>query len=131
MPGGVIAETLSWRADHCLGPFGVGAVVVKTKTHLEDFWRLPDQEAGELGPLLRDLSDAIIEALGAERVYLTMWVDSLPHHVHLVLYPRYPADDKRALGLQLQRRVEGPPPPNEATDAAIAIRVHLATVGDA
>jgi diadenosine tetraphosphate (Ap4A) HIT family hydrolase len=131
VPGGVIAETLSWRADHCLGPFGVGAVVVKTKTHLEDFWRLPDQEARELGPFLRDLSDAIIKTLGAERIYLTMWVDSPPHHVHLVLYPRYPADDKRALDLQFHRRVEGPPPPKKAADAAAAIRAYLATVGDA
>ncbi len=130
VPGGVIAETRRWRADHCLGPFGVGAVVVKTKTHLEDFWSLPDEEAGELGPFLRDLSKAIVETLGAERVYLTMWVDMPPHHVHLVLYPRYPADAKRALDLQSQRRDEGPPAPEKAADAAAAIRAHLATARD-
>src|SRR4051794_2051054 len=82
-PGGVIAETAHWRADHCLGPFGVGAVVVKTKEHIEDFWRLPLDVAAELGPFARRLSSAIIDGLGAERVYLTMWVDMPPHHVHL------------------------------------------------
>jgi diadenosine tetraphosphate (Ap4A) HIT family hydrolase len=36
VPGGTIAETEYWLADHCVGPFGVGAVVVKTKEHVED-----------------------------------------------------------------------------------------------
>ena len=42
VPGGTIAETEHWHADHCIGPFGVGAVVVKTKEHVESLWRLPD-----------------------------------------------------------------------------------------
>jgi diadenosine tetraphosphate (Ap4A) HIT family hydrolase len=125
VPGGVIAETSTWRADHCLGPFGVGAVVVKTKTHHEDFWGLPDREARELGPFLRNLSAAMVDALGAERVYLTMWVDKPPHHVHLVLYPRYADDKARALDLQLLRRDAGPPSADAATRAAAAIRDRL------
>lgn len=50
VPGGTIAETEHWHADHCIGPFGVGAVVVKTKEHVEDLWNLPDGAADELGP---------------------------------------------------------------------------------
>jgi diadenosine tetraphosphate (Ap4A) HIT family hydrolase len=92
VPGGMIAETEHWHADHCIGPFGVGAVVVKTKEHVEDLWHLPDGAAGELGPFLCRISGAIVDGLGAERAYLTMWVDKPPLHAHMVLYPRWPGD---------------------------------------
>jgi diadenosine tetraphosphate (Ap4A) HIT family hydrolase len=97
----------------------VGAVVVKTKEHVEDLWHLPDDAADELGPFLRSVSGAVVDGLGAERLYLTMWVDAAPHHVHLVVYPRWPDDPDRALDLQVRRKGEGPPP-SEAAEAAEA-----------
>jgi hypothetical protein len=51
-----------------------------------------------------------------------MWVDKPPHHVHLVLYPRYPGEKKRALELQLALQAEGPPDYDEASRAAEALR---------
>ncbi len=126
VPGGVIAETAHWRADHCIGPFGVGAVVVKTKEHVADFWGLAPEAATELGLFATRLSRAIVDGLGAERVYLTMWVDQPPHHVHLVLYPRYPGEQRRALDLQLALQAAGPPAPEDAASAADAIRQALA-----
>lgn len=126
VPGGVIAETEHWQASHCLGPFGVGAVVVKTKAHIEDFWRLTPDVAAELGPFAARVSRAIVDGLGAERVYMTMWVDKPPHHVHLVLYPRYPNENKRALDLQLALQEAGPPRPEEAARAADTLRRTLA-----
>jgi diadenosine tetraphosphate (Ap4A) HIT family hydrolase len=125
-PGGVIAETEHWRADHGIGPFGVGAVVVKTKAHVGDFWALTPEVADELGPFATRLSRAIVDGLGAERVYLTMWVDKLPHHVHLVLYPRYPGEERRALDLQLALQAAGPPDPDQAARAADSVRRSLA-----
>ena len=126
VPGGVIAETEHWRADHCIGPFGVGAVVVKTKDHIGDFWALEQETAAELGPFVARLSRAIVEALGAERVYLTMWVDKPPHHVHLVLYPRYANEQRRALDLQLALQAAGPPNDDDAARAAGSLRESLA-----
>src|SRR5262249_4092639 len=64
VPGGTITATEHWQAEHCLGPFGVGAVVVKTKEHVGDLWHLPDAAAAELGPLLRCISGAIVDGLG-------------------------------------------------------------------
>ena len=125
VPGGTIEETEHWHADHCLGPFGVGAVVVKTKEHVEDLWRLPDGAAAELGSFLKRISGAIVEGLGAERAYLTMWVDRPPLHVHLVLYPRWPIDKKRGWDLDRERWAAGPPPAEEAADAAERIRAFL------
>jgi diadenosine tetraphosphate (Ap4A) HIT family hydrolase len=125
VPGGTIAETDHWHADHCLGPFGVGAVVVKTKDHVEDLWHLPDAAAEELGGFLRRISTAIVEGLGAERAYLTMWVDKPPHHVHMVVYPRWASDGVKALDLQRRRHEEGPPPAEEAGEAADRMRSFL------
>jgi diadenosine tetraphosphate (Ap4A) HIT family hydrolase len=125
VPGGTIAETEHWHADHCIGPFGVAAVVVKTKEHIEDLWRVPDEAAKELGPLLRRISGAIVDGLGAERAYLTMWVDKPPLHVHMVVYPRWPHDPDKALDLQVRRMREGPPAPEEAAVAAEGLRNHL------
>lgn len=124
-PGGVIAETTHWVADHCIGAFGVGAVVVRTKEHIEDLWSLPGGATDELGPFLKRVSRAVVEGLGAERVYLTMWVDKPPHHVHLVLYPRYPSETRRALDLQLALHDAGAPSPNDAARAAESIRAAL------
>jgi diadenosine tetraphosphate (Ap4A) HIT family hydrolase len=126
VPGGMIDETAHWHADHCIGPFGVGAVVVKTKEHVEDLWRLPDGAAAELGPFLRRISAAIVDGLGAERAYLTMWVDKPPLHVHMVLYPRWPTDEKRAWDLDRERWAAGPPPFDEAAGAAARLRAFLA-----
>jgi diadenosine tetraphosphate (Ap4A) HIT family hydrolase len=125
VPGGVIAETVYWRADHCIGSFGVGAVVLKTKEHVEDFWAITPEAAAELGPFASQLSRAIVDGLGAERVYLTMWVDKPPHHVHLVLYPRYPGEQRRALDLQVALQAAGPPVYAEAARAAELLRTAL------
>jgi hypothetical protein len=55
VPGGTIAETQHWDADHCLGPFGVGAVVVKSKEHVEALCGNcpPAREAAEAAGRLR------------------------------------------------------------------------------
>ena len=125
VPGGVIAETEHWHADHCIGAFGIGAVVVKTKRHVEELWALEPAAADELGAFLREISNAIVGALGAERVYMTMWVDKPPHHVHIVLYPRYPGEERRALDLQLALNDAGPPSSADAERAAAALRAFM------
>jgi len=125
VPGGTIAETEHWHADHCIGPFGVGAVVVKTKEHVESLWELPDAAAAELGPFLRIISGAIVDGLGAERAYLTMWVDKPPLHVHMVVYPRWPDEHERGPALDPKRYFAGPPEPKAAAAAAETLRNYL------
>ena len=125
VPGGMIAQTKHWHADHCIGPFGVGAVVVKTREHVESLWALSDEAAAELGPFLRRVSGAIVEGLGAERTYLTMWVDKPPLHVHMVIYPRWPDEVERGPSLDQKRYVAGPPAANDAVRAAERLRDFL------
>jgi diadenosine tetraphosphate (Ap4A) HIT family hydrolase len=121
----VIEETSAWRAEHCVGSFGSGAVVVKTREHREALWQLQPAEAAELGPFLARISGAIVDGLGAERAYLTMWVDMPPHHVHLVLYPRWPGEELRALDIQAEREAAGPSTPQEMEAAAEGLRAYL------
>jgi hypothetical protein len=51
-----------------------------------------------------------------------VWVDKPPHHVHLVLYPRYPDEQRQALDLQVALHAVGPPAHDDAARAAEALR---------
>lgn len=128
VPGGVIAENPWWIADHCLGPYGRGAIVLKTKAHRENLWDLTPEEAASLGPFMQTISAAIAHSLNAERVYANLWVDQPPYHVHFVLQPRYPDNQELGLkGLELQvfRTLSKPPSPADMADAANQIRDYL------
>ncbi len=130
VPGGIIAENDWWVADHCLGPYGLGSVVIKSKVHRENLWQLTPEESTSLGPFMQDVSEAIAKALQAERVYVSLWVDQPPYHVHFVLQPRYPG--KRELGLkglelQVFRSLSKPPQDEEIATAAERIRAYLQT----
>jgi diadenosine tetraphosphate (Ap4A) HIT family hydrolase len=124
VPGGQVLENDHWVAEHCLGAFGVGAFVAKTKAHRDSLWTMSDAEAASLGTFLRRLSAAIVEGLEAERVYVTMWVDAPPHHLHLVLWPRYPGDE-RGSELELRRQDAGVPADEEMEDAARRVKACL------
>ena len=129
VPGGVIAENEWWLADHCLGPYGVGAIVVKTKIHREELADLSANEAASLGLFLQRLTTAMRVALGAKRVYINLWDDDAPHHVHFLLQPRYGTREELGLvGLELQvfRALQKPPAPTEAEAAAVKVRQCLA-----
>ncbi|MEM8545699.1 MAG: diadenosine tetraphosphate hydrolase [Cyanobacteria bacterium P01_H01_bin.119] len=125
VPGGIIAENDWWLADHCLGAYGIGSVVVKTKAHRETMADLSANEAAALGFFLQQISAAMEKALGAERIYINLWMDEAPFHVHFVLQPRYPGKEELGLkGIELQvfRALDKPPAAAQAAAAAIKIR---------
>lgn len=129
VPGGTIAETPDWIADHCIGQHGLGAIVVKSRAHRENLWDLTPQEAATLGGFLKKITRAMQQALGAERIYINSWVDQPPYHMHFVLQPRYP--DKAELGLQglelqIYRALQPKPQAEEAAAIADKIRACLA-----
>lgn len=128
-PPGAVFENDYWLADHCVGAFGVGAIVVKTKAHRENLWELTPEESASLGHVLKTVSEAIVYALGAERVYVSLWVDQPPYHVHFVLQPRYPGKAEawgfKGWRLQLLRLLRGKPDAEQASEAAEKIRNYL------
>jgi diadenosine tetraphosphate (Ap4A) HIT family hydrolase len=89
LPGGRIHETEHWLVEHCVGPLGVGTLIVKPKRHVVHVADLDDVEAVELGPLLRDVARVTTSLTQPEQVYVTLWshAGGLAGHIHYVVQP--------------------------------------------
>ena len=89
LPGGRIFETDHWLVEHCIGPLGLGTLVVKPKRHVTGVADLSEGEAGELGPLLRLASAVARQLADADQVYNWLWSHSggIPGHIHYVIQP--------------------------------------------
>jgi diadenosine tetraphosphate (Ap4A) HIT family hydrolase len=89
LPGGRIHETPSWLVEHCVGPLGVGTLLVKPKRHVTRVSELREDEAIELGPLLRNASRVVDELVDADQVYVCLWshAGGRPVHIHYVVQP--------------------------------------------
>jgi diadenosine tetraphosphate (Ap4A) HIT family hydrolase len=128
-PGGVIAQTDHWLVDHCIGPLGVGTLIVKPKRHVVHVADLHPAEADELGPLLKRTSEVVTELTRPEQVYVTLWshMGAVPVHIHFVVQPvtRALMDDTGLHGLRLQVVMfDGgePPQADEASTFAATAR---------
>lgn len=86
VPGGRIAETKHWIVEHCVGPFGIGAVVIKTKAHIESFSECSDREIEEFARLLKITHRALEEVFETRKIYLSKWGEETPH-LHVILQP--------------------------------------------
>jgi len=89
LPGGTIHRTQNWTVEHCVGPLGVGSLVVKPLRHVVGLADLNAQESAEMGPLLRDAAQACSELTNADQVYVCLWshADRRPGHIHFVVQP--------------------------------------------
>jgi diadenosine tetraphosphate (Ap4A) HIT family hydrolase len=123
LPGGVVHATDRWRVEHCVGPLGVGTLIVKPARHVVQVAALDDEEAAELGPLLRRTASIVSELADPEQVYVGLWSHAgrEPGHIHFVVQPATTAaiDDFGDYGPHLQalmfdRGTEPPPAEVEA-----------------
>jgi diadenosine tetraphosphate (Ap4A) HIT family hydrolase len=91
LPGGRIYATLHWVVEHCIGPLGVGTLIVKPFRHCVHLWELNDEEARELGPLLCRVAATIQAILKPDQVYVCLWSHAgwKPGHLHFVLQPSW------------------------------------------
>jgi diadenosine tetraphosphate (Ap4A) HIT family hydrolase len=89
LPGGVICSSRFWVIEHCIGPLPVGTLICKPTRHCVHVWELTDEEADELGPLLRDASRVIQQLSQPDQVYVCLWSHAgwQPGHIHFVLQP--------------------------------------------
>ena len=105
LPGGVIHESSHWLVEHCVGPLGVGTLLVKPKRHVTRVAELTEAEAAELGPLLRRTAAVVDRLLEPEQVYTWLFSHAgrQPVHVHYVVQPatRGAMDDFGEYGPQL------------------------------
>jgi diadenosine tetraphosphate (Ap4A) HIT family hydrolase len=88
-PGGCIHETAHWFVDHCIGPLGVGTLIVKPKRHVVHVADLSDDESRDLGPVLQQAAAVVTTLEQPEQVYVTLWshLHAVPGHIHFVVQP--------------------------------------------
>jgi diadenosine tetraphosphate (Ap4A) HIT family hydrolase len=124
LPGGRIHATGRWVVEHCIGPLGVGTLIVKPLRHITHVWDLDEAEAAELGPLLRRVARAQRELLSPEQLYVTLWSHSggEPVHIHWVLQPIGAGRSSGLVGPHLQVAMfdRGELPPRAEVEAVSA-----------
>jgi diadenosine tetraphosphate (Ap4A) HIT family hydrolase len=89
LPGGLIHRTESWLVEHCVGPLGLGTLIVKPERHVTAVADLSSGEAAELGPLLQQASWVASQLVDSEQVYNCLWSHQggFPGHIHYVIQP--------------------------------------------
>jgi len=89
LPGGCIFRTRFWLVEHCIGPLGLGTLIVKPERHVTSVADLSEEEAAELGPLLRRASHVARQLVEADQVYNCLWSHAAgePVHIHYVVQP--------------------------------------------
>ncbi len=125
-PGGYLVQGHGWRVCHAPASMGTaGTLLVELERHALGLADMTPEEAVALGPLLRQVSVALKEATGAERIYTLMTVEGAPH-AHLWLVPRAAQVSERGLaylGLDLHCAED------EAVVVAVQLRRALETQG--
>ncbi len=123
LPGGVIHETERWRVEHCVGPLGVGTLVVKPLRHVTRVSELTAAEADEQGALLQMCAGLVDGLLSPEQTYVCLWshAGGEPGHLHYVVQPisRALMEELGTHGPWLQARMfdAGEPPAPEEVEA--------------
>jgi diadenosine tetraphosphate (Ap4A) HIT family hydrolase len=89
LPGGQIFRTRFWLVEHCIGPLGLGTLIVKPERHVTSVAQLSEDEAVELGPLLWRTSQVVSQLVEADQVYNCLWshAGGDPVHIHYVVQP--------------------------------------------
>jgi diadenosine tetraphosphate (Ap4A) HIT family hydrolase len=89
LPGGRIFRTRFWLVEHCIGPLGLGTLIVKPERHLTSVADLSDDETAELGPLLRRASRVASRLVETDQVYNCLWSHAGGErvHIHYVVQP--------------------------------------------
>jgi diadenosine tetraphosphate (Ap4A) HIT family hydrolase len=106
LPGGQIYRSRYWLVEHCVGPLGLGTLIVKPERHVTAVADLTSAEASELGPLLQQVSAIAAGLVEAEQTYNCLWshAGGRPVHIHYVVQPvtRQQMQDHDAYGPALQ-----------------------------
>jgi diadenosine tetraphosphate (Ap4A) HIT family hydrolase len=136
LPGGRVALG-AWVVEHCVGPLGVGTMVMKPSRHVVHISDLEPREIAELGPALASVTRAVALAATDDgrrpsQVYACLWshADRRPGHIHFVIQPVDDALMERfdAHGPELQLRMFqlGEAMDTQAIEAAMdRVRTHL------
>lgn len=127
LPGGVIHDEGGWIVEHCVGPLGVGTLVVKPRRHVTQVADLMDAEAIPLGPVLLRTAQVVTRLTNPEQVYVALWshAGGVPVHIHFVVQPittdlRTAHHGAYGLPLQIAMFEAGVTPPEREVEAFAA-----------
>ncbi len=109
-----IYQTDYWDVAHAYNTALPGWLVLVLKRHIESLDELTEQEAAELGTLIRRVSLSLKSVIGSVKTYVIQFAEHEDHpHVHFHIVPRManqPADRRSAqvfgyLGVPPEERV--------------------------
>jgi diadenosine tetraphosphate (Ap4A) HIT family hydrolase len=88
-PWDSIHRTPHWDVVHAFGTSLEGWIVLVSREHRHAIADLTEDEAAELGPLVRRVSGALHEVVGCEKTYVAQFAEAPGHrHVHVHVVPR-------------------------------------------
>jgi len=98
----------AWRVTHGWSTLP-GWLCVIARRHITSLAELTDDEAADLGRLLRRLSAALEAEVGCERTYAMLFAELPGHrHVHLHVVPRMPWFGEDDVGPKVFRHLAAP-----------------------
>lgn len=84
-----IARAEHWDVVHAFGTSLEGWLVLVVRRHITSVAELTDDEANELGFLVRDVSAAVQTAVDCDKTYVVQFAEHPQHpHVHVHVIPR-------------------------------------------
>jgi diadenosine tetraphosphate (Ap4A) HIT family hydrolase len=109
-----IYRTQYWDVVHAYNTSLPGWIVLVVRRHMTAIDEMTDEEASEMGKLIRQISVALKEVTGCVKTYVIQFAEAADHpHVHFHIVPRMadqPEDHKsmnifRYLGVPAEERV--------------------------
>jgi len=104
-----------WRVAHDARSTMRGWMVIAPMRHVESLGELSAAESASLGTVLRNLTQAMVSALGASRSYVLSFTEAVPH-LHLHVVPRMPDLQHDRLGPGIIEYQAGPPLDEDTRD---------------
>jgi diadenosine tetraphosphate (Ap4A) HIT family hydrolase len=86
-----IHRTANWDVVHAFGTSVEGWLVLVARRHITAVSDMTDDEAAELGPLVKNVSLAVQAVAGCDKTYVVQFAEHRDHpHVHVHVIPRAP-----------------------------------------
>jgi diadenosine tetraphosphate (Ap4A) HIT family hydrolase len=128
-----IHRTPYWDVVHSYNTALPGWLVLVLRRHIVALDEMTDEEAAELGILIRRVSVARKEVTGCLKTYVIQFAEAAEHpHVHVQIIPRMPdqPEDRRSTGIFGYLGVPEDEQVSDSTmnEIAAQIREHLTTV---
>ena len=84
-----IRRTPSWDVVHAFGTAVEGWLVLVVRRHITSVAEMTEDEAAELGPLIKEVSGAVQRVVNCDKTYVVQFAEHAEHpHVHVHVIPR-------------------------------------------